>query len=279
MKPKHYIFALLLIACNPLKESDDDVSPGVEVNYFNAAEGIFYFPGPKAVYVDVMDTTDTAPIQFTGRTSAGETYPSLTGTGPSGTVILLSMIQPSGLHRFIYTNGKKQVLADTAFDLTVGAKHTFYAYDDADSLLYHCRILHIAEHISAGAAECRFRLLHLSSDLGEMNCYFIKENGTRAFPANLPSKITYGSYSDFITMDTTVVGQDGNAYLQFFTGTDTATVKATATIPYSKGRSYAIVVKGLAGEKFIQYKDPADPDHPVQVKLNASIVARVRAIN
>ncbi|MRG43513.1 hypothetical protein GFS24_00220 [Chitinophaga sp. SYP-B3965] len=276
MKPHLYIFAFTLVACNSLKEADSDITPDASINYFNAAEGITALPGTKAVYMDVMDTTQTDPVQFTDKTTAGETFPALTSTGPSGTVSILSMMQPSGTHRFIYTNGRKRILADTTFDLTAGGKHTFYAYDDADSLLYRCRILHIVENTSAGADECRFRLLHLSSDLGEMNCYYIKDDGTKVFPASLPSNIKYGNYSDLIKLDTAIVGEDGNAYLQFFTGTDTATVKATATIPYRNGRSYAVVVKGLVNQKFLAYEDAAGS---VSVQLSAGILARVRIIN
>lgn len=275
MKAPHYIFALLLAACNPSEKAD--INPAADVNYYNASEGISAFPGMKAVYIDVVDTTEINPVQFTDRTATGETFPSLPAAGVSGTVSILSMQQSSGSHRFIYTNGKKRILADTTFYLAPGEKHTFYAYDDPDSLLYRCRILHLKENTSAADDECRFRILHFSYDLGEMNCYFIKEDGTKVFPANLPQMIVYGAYSDFIKIDTTVVGKEGNAYLQFFSGSDTATVRATATIPYHAGRSYAVVVRGLVTPRYVQYTDPADPEHPLQLQLNAGIVARVRA--
>ncbi|RPD41182.1 DUF4397 domain-containing protein [Chitinophaga barathri] len=278
MKSHHYILAFLLVACNPSKEADSITTPDASVNYFNASEGISIFPGIKAVYVDVMDTTKVNPIQFTGVTSIGETYPALQSPGPSGTAGILPLRQSPGMHRFIYTNGKKQVLADTTFNLTPGEKHTFYAYDDADSLLHRSHVLHIVENTSAGEDECRFRLLHLSSDFGELHCYYIKEDGTKVFPSSLPQKMKHGSYSDFIQVDTSAVGTDGNAYLQFFTGTDTATARATATIPYRKGRSYAVVVKGIVTQKYVPYKDPASPD-PIFVQVYANVLARVRTIN
>jgi hypothetical protein len=270
------ITAITLISC---KRSENDILPGAEVNFFSAADGIFGFAGQKAIYIDKIDTNEVDPNKFTARTPTGETFPSLSSAGPSGTAIVLYVKQAPGNHRFYFTNGKKYLVADTTFDLTAGSKHSFYVYDDPDSLLYRCRVLHLIENGPAPVNESRFRLLHFSSDLGQMNSYFVMEDGSRRFPANLPTNLKYGNYSDYITLDESVVGKDGNAYLQFFSGTDTATVKATATIPYRKGRSYAVVVSGLANTKFVQYNDPANPGNTTSVQLNASIAARVRIIN
>lgn len=282
MKLQHYIFLFILLVpgLSACEKSDKDAGvAGTEVNFFNTADGIFTFPGTKAVYVDKLDTMQSDPIQFSGRSPAGETFPALAFAGPGGTASVLYMRQTPGTHRFIFTNGEKQVVADTTVNLTDNSKNTFYVYDDPDQLLSHCMIMHIIENSTNTPDKCQFRLLHLSSDLGEMNCFFILEDGSRFFAANLPAKMKSGTHTDFISIDKQVVGKDGNAYLQFFSGTDTTGVKATATIPYREGRSYAIVVSGLANMKYVQYKDPADPGNPRTVLLNASISARVRTVN
>lgn len=275
------IVVVLMITCISCKKSAEEIAPGAEVNFFSAAEGIFCFPGFKPLYVDVVDTTLSEQMQFFTRTMTGETFPSLIsgGPGPSGTAPVLHVRQSAGTHRFVFMNAKKYVVADTSFNMEAGVKHTFYVYDDPDSLLYHCHVMHIAENKLPDPNESRFRLLHLSSDLGLMNCYFVMEDGSKRFPANLPVNMEYGTHSDFISLPDSVVGKDGNAYLQFFAGTDTTKVKATATIPFRKGRSYAIVVSGLTNLKYVQYKDPVNPGNETIVQLNASIAARVRTIN
>lgn len=281
MKHSNIIIAIFIVAVSALfscKKSENEILPGAEVNFFNAADGIFSFPGIKGIYLDKMDTARFDATRFLTRTITGETFPALGSLGPSGTVPTLYMRQSPGQHRLFFTNGKKYLLADTTVDLTPGKKYNFYVYDDPDNLLYRCRILHLAEDKMPVANESRFRLLHFSSDLGKMNCYFIMEDGSRRFPASLPVNLEYGGYSDFITLDESVVGADGNAYLQFYAGTDTTSAKATATIPYRKGHSYAIVVSGLTNTKFVQYTDPATGS-TTSVQLNSSISARVRAIN
>lgn len=282
MKLRHYIILSILFVSGMAgctKTDNGLAAPGAAINFFNAAEGIFAFSGIKPVYVDEIDTSRLSPVQFTNKSAGGETFPSPPGTGPGGTVPVLYMNQTPGTHRFIFTNGNKQTVADTTFTVAEGSKNTFYAFDDPDNLLYHCRILQIVENEAAAPDQCLFRLLHLSSDLGEMNCFFILEDGSRVFPANLPLNMKYGTHTNFMSIDEDVVGQDGNAYLQFFSGTDTATVKATATIPYRKSRSYAVVVSGLTNMKFVQYTDPTNPASTRTIQLNASISARVRIIN
>ncbi|HMI02477.1 MAG TPA: hypothetical protein VK541_08355 [Pedobacter sp.] len=277
----HIILSVLFIFCMAgcQKSVNGPVTSGAEVNFFNAADGIFIFPGVKAVYMDKLDTTQADPIRFSNKSAAGETFPALINAGPDGVTSVLYMKQIAGSHRFIFTNGNKRVVADTTLNLTAGSKNTFYAYDDPDKLLSRCRIMHIVENEVPVKDQCRFRLLHLGGDLGGMNCFFILEDGTRVFPANLPVDMKYGAHTNFITIDPKVAGKDGNAYLQFFSGTDTATVKATATIPYRNGRSYAVVVSGLAEMKFVQYQDPANPGSIKTIQLNPAITARVRTLN
>jgi hypothetical protein len=282
MKLRYHIsMFVLFVSCMAgcQKSVNGPAISGAEINFFNAADGIFIFPGVKAVYIDKLDTTQADPIQFSSKSAAGETFPALINAGAGGVTSVLYMKQTAGTHRFIFTNGNKRVVADTTLNLSAGSKNTFYAYDEPGKLLYRCRIMHIAENEASVADQCRFRLIHLGSDLGDMNCFFILEDGSRVFPANLPVSMKYGTHTNFITINEQVVGKDGNAYLQFFSGTDTATVRATATIPYRNGRSYAIVVSGLTAIKFVQYEDPVNPGSIRTVQLNASITARVRAIN
>lgn len=164
-------------------------------------------------------------------------------------------------------------VVDSAFGTKAARRTTLYV---TDSLLKRYEALMVDETEPGPPDKVRVRIIHLSPDAGVLNCYFLTDSGRRVV-GTLPQGLTYRAVSAYVDVDSTSVSTDGTSYLRFFTGTDSTTLETSAAIPFTRGRSYAVVVHGLKFGRTLTVPDSTKPGGTTRKPFARSLSARVRA--
>lgn len=261
---------LMATACgadrNPLA-----LAPVSEISFCLTSLGVVNWPNPHPgtyynydyVYFDHLDTANTAvpylyhlfsqyPVDFIATSYQRVFY----------------MRESAGVHRLWLTNSSGGTVIDTT--LTLGADRNTVTYF-IDSLGTQYQILTVDESTPGPSNVVRLRVLNLSPDVGPIGLYVVGDTGQRIF-SNLPRNVTYKTVTPYVTVSDSLVASDGNIYLKIFAGTDTASTVTAATVPFMPGRSYHLIVGGLATAHTLSF-----PGDTVSVPVNPSIGASVRA--
>ncbi|HWZ58341.1 MAG TPA: DUF4397 domain-containing protein [Gemmatimonadaceae bacterium] len=264
------VSALVVGACggsrNPLATPAE-----TQFNFHTASIGLGNWPCGCSyvpydfIYIDQFDTTRTDDPYFNG---AFDSYP-IDPNAHSGIPLferIEYMREAAGAHRFRFTNFNHGVVVDTTLALAASANTVIYLTDSI-GVRYH--VMLVDESTPGPANSVRMRVLNLSPDAGPVSAYVVASSGTFLW-SNLPQQVAYGTISPYVTVDPSVVASDGNVYLKFFGGTDTAQTVAAATVPFTPGRSYHVVVEGLVSPHVVSYPGA------VSVTVNPSVTAHVR---
>jgi hypothetical protein len=242
-----------------------------QFNFHNTSIGLGNWPCGCSyvpydfIYIDQFDTTRTDDPYFN---SAFDSYP-IDPNAQSGILPyerIEYMREVAGAHRFRFTNFAHGVVVDTTLDLAASANTVIYLLDSIGTR-YH--VLTVDESPPGPANSVQLRVLNSSPDAGPVSAYVVASSGTFLW-SNLPQQVPYGTVSPYVTIDTSVVASDGNVYLKFFGGTDTTQTVAAATVPFTPGRSYHVVVEGLVSPHVLPYPGA------LSVTVNPSVTARVR---
>jgi hypothetical protein len=272
-----------LAACNTSK-TPTALGPETQVNFYSASLGLVSAPcatpptctSYNAIYYDRYDTTRTDHPYFFG-TTVGLDYPvdplqPIPGVPPFERPLYFRL--PAGTHRFWFANGAGTVVADTALPLGASRRTLLYF---VDSLATNYRVLTLDETTTGPSSGVRFRVLNLSPDAGPVGVYALGDSGQNVW-SNLPQQVAYGTVTPYVTLDSALTLTDGNVYLEFFSGIDTANTIATAVVPYLSGRSYHVVVEGTVTQETLNYPNPTQPGQFTPVTVNPTIAAKLRAV-
>lgn len=254
------------------------VGPQTNINFWSASVALLTWPRSPTypppydfVYIDSYDTSRTdVPNLWNGSFPFD---PTQDGSGLPYTRVLY-MHLAAGSHRLRFTNPERAVIVDTTLGLGGNQNTVLYL---TDSLQHNMHVVAVDESAPGVAGAVRIRVVQLSPDVGPLGAFVFSDTGT-VVRSNLPQAVAYDSVTPYIVLDPSLASSDGNVYVSFFAGGDSANVVATAVVPFSVNRSYHVVVEGLANPETFTYPDPANPGQTITDPLAPSIAAYVRAV-
>lgn len=285
MSPRFLTLAAVLLATACRSSDPLAGTPLTDVNFYTASlalanASVAYPPAAGSaccfdyIYVDTFDTTHVNDPYFTP--GIGVPYPVDPVFDP---ILGLEHVNfqnfPSGTHRFRFTDNTHTVIADTTLSLATGHRTMVYLNDSLSPS--HYRVMALDETGTVAATGIRVRVINFSPDEGPVSVYVLGDTGQFVF-ANLPQQTPFDSVTPYVALDSSLALADGNIYLKFFAGTDTASTLATAIVPAASGRSYHVIFEGNASVETLTYPNIGWPNQQTQLQIAPRLSARVREI-
>ena len=157
----------------------------------------------------------------------------------------------SGDHKvsFAYLQGAMvQTLKDTSFELAPDSRNILYltdapAAEGADAVY---QTVLVPEPAAGGANmdKVNVKLVHLSADAGTVRASMVRADNQSELFAGLPQQLAFGSYSDYIPLDTAGTIRDGQLVLHIYKQGSATPI--LVGIPAQLGHGFEVLLTGMA---------------------------------
>lgn len=269
MKPQKNIYNYLLLATIFLfgacsKMEDYGRRPSAYVNFYNAAEVLQQNGNQQnnnMVYInDSVSNQAYSSKNFPifsptyAVTTVPRQYPLQTTDGPTGSIVVLPtayqymyyMALKPDSYRFIFTGNDKVFWQETKLTLAENSLTQLYLTEDIQQNQY--RIVAVPDERTGIPGKVRVQVVHLSADTEPLQIARLTVNSNTGTPA-FPTPLTFGSYSEYVALDTTGASKQFNQIvLQLSPASTPNQGLLTVSIPAEAGGSFTVLICGLRNE-------------------------------
>jgi hypothetical protein len=242
------------------------LSNGAAPIYLNAKD---YDPAKRFI-----PQLDPFPYFSFGLSNAKHESPSLSNN--FGSVMYLRHV--AGANRFIFTDTTRNKIADTVIDAISHSRNILYLIDQPmpDNSVAQYTVLHVEDDAIGAEGKVKLRVINLSPDAGSLDIVARKRNGDW-LRSPLPNELSFKNFSDYILLDTTGIGDNGQIVLNVLSSNQEAIL--STGIPAITGASYTLVIEGFRNgttRRIPTRKRPDDSFEYTSVTIPANLKTSIR---